>query len=174
MIKIEGGKLLIDRISKFAKTLNDGKIPFVLASDLRNMIEKRSLSETSLKNKFRAYSTTPYWRTKKLRPVGKGGRPSKTGRSIFYKGGYRDFAAATKGGTTPNLFASGQMFRAMQAQPVNNAEAKIIFIRDAEAKKAIINNQTREFWGAKKEEQKKLRDNFAQMVKNALRESNLQ
>jgi hypothetical protein len=174
MIKIDGGKLLIEKFEKFAKSLQKGKIPFLLASDLRNMIEKRSLQGKGLKKKFEAYSSTPYWRSRKLRPVGKGGRPSKTARSIFYKGGYRDFAAATKGHTRPNLFASGQMFRAMQAMPVNDNEAKIIFTRDAEAKKAIINNQTREFWGANKKEQQILTNSFTAIVSKMVKEAKLQ
>lgn len=172
-IEVIGVKLLIDKYEKFGRSIMTEKVMFQLASDLRNMIVKRSLRSQGLKGGFKQYSTHPYYRTKRLRPVGKGGRPSKSGKSIFYEGGYRAFATATKGSAQPNLYASGAMFKSMQAQPLSKNEAQIIFTNEAQAKKAIINNKSREFFGATNEEKKTLTNSFGLLIKRNLKDIKL-
>lgn len=173
-IEVIGGKLLIDKYEKFVKSIITEKVPFQLASDLRNMIVQRSKKGVGLKGGFKPYSTHPYYRSKRgIRPVAKGGRPSKTGKTVYYEGGYRAFAAATKGTTTPNLFASGAMFKSMQARPLTKYQAQIIFTNDIQARKAIQNNETREFFGATEQEKKVLTNSFNLLIKNNLKDVKL-
>ena len=152
--------VVFKRVKKIFYPSNLEKALYGAASDLRNMIEARTKKGEGLRGDFKEYSTKKYYRSVKLRPKAKGGKPSKTKKSIIYEGGYRQFAALTKGSETPNLFASGNMFRAMQAQAVSAIKSQIGFLKREEAKKALINNEERPFFGVTREELLKLNGYF--------------
>jgi hypothetical protein len=77
--------------------------------------------------KFDGYSTTPIYiggeTAKRLRPSG--GRPSRTGRSVFYAGGYRQYKASSTGRAFVNLTLSGQLRRSFRVKRVSAARALI-------------------------------------------------
>jgi len=77
--------------------------------------------------KFDEYSTTPAYiggeTAKRLRPSG--GRPSRTGRSVFYAGGYRQYKLQSTGRAFVNLTLSGQLRRSFRVKRVSAARALI-------------------------------------------------
>lgn len=155
-LNIEGlGKLKADlRVLK--RTLQANNILAKIASQVRNMIVERTLRGVSAGLvKFKPYSTKPLYIPKDHRPSPKGGRrqslSGKPMKTVFYEGGYQQFAASTKGSATPNLFATGDMFRAFQAASRGNAlQATIEFTRRFPALKAAANNVKRKFVGIHK------------------------
>jgi len=155
-LNIEGlGELKADlRILK--RTLQANNILSKIASDVRNMIVERTLRGVSADLvKFKPYSSKPLYMAKDHRPSPKGGRrrslSGKPMKTVFYEGGYREFAASTKGNATPNLFATGDMFRAFQASGKGDAlKATIEFTRRFPALKAAANNVKRKFVGVHK------------------------
>ncbi len=160
-VKIENTEIVVKKIKNVFSAAKLKKLIYETAADLRNMIHERSMEGRGLKGGFKSYSTKPYYRPRDIRPAAKGGRRKhiKTGqplKTVFYEGGYRQFAALTKGNTVPNLSASGAMFRDMQAQAAERLSALVGFDKEAESFKAFINNEIRPFFGATKKEEKEL------------------
>jgi len=168
-MELVGTDILLKKLGHLRSEVDNGNLPFLLAGDLRVMIERRNKHGQGLLGAFKQYSQTPYYRNPKDRPQGKGGRrqDKRSGRllkSIAYDGGYKQFAALTKGGSTPNLSASGAMMRAFQPIKVNKQMAKLMFTRQREAFKALVNNADRRFVGATRGERHKLSRSFADLL----------
>ncbi len=170
-VDIVGVDVVLKKFDQLRVKVQEGQIPFLLAGDLKNMIQKRSKEGQGLDGAFDSYSTTPYYRDAKERPVGKGGRrTSKSGRpmqTIFYEGGYKQFAELTKGtGSQVTLHASGAMFRNFQPTLVSKDVAKIMFNSSREMFKAIYVNRQRPFIGARQAERVRLQNRFADLLNN--------
>ena len=159
-IEIENTEIVTKIKKVFNKTALK-KIIYGAAADLRNVIHERSMKGRGIRGGFREYSIKPYYRSRDIRPAAKGGRRKsiKNGapmKTVFYEGGYKQFAALTKGGTLPNLSASGAMFRDMQASAISGLSALVGFSKETEGNKAFANNEIRPFFGATKKEKKEL------------------
>ena len=85
---------------------------------------------------FQPYGTNPIYVSKKnarLKPRGgektprKGGKGKKrrTGRSVYYPGGYRQYKADTTGSDKVNLVLSGQLLRSLAPVKVTTKEIQI-------------------------------------------------
>jgi len=177
-IDIKGADVLIKKLGKLKQHIDHGKIPFLLAGDLRAMIESRSKKGQGLRGGWPEYSTAQYYRSKKTRPIGRGGRrvSKKNGRAlktIAYDGGYKQFAKLTKGSSRPNLSANNDMFRAFQAMNINKEKAMLHFVKQKEAFKALVNNRRRPFVGATKRERAKLNRTFAGLLNTISRQAGL-
>lgn len=124
-----------------------------VAADARNIVVERSLRGKDVNRQpFVPYSEKPLYMAQDHRPKPKGGRRrSQDGRrklkTVAYDGGYAEFARKTKRKKRVNLFASGDMFRSFQAQPVSPLRAIVAFTRNNPALKALGNQQRREFVG---------------------------
>lgn len=82
----------------------------------------------------------------------------KDGRSFKrYTPSYKVKKADEFGSTRPNLFATGNMFKAMQSKPIRNG-VKLFFNVNAERLKAYYNQNIngRNFWGLSKAQHKKI------------------
>lgn len=176
-VEIEGVEALVKKMKRLKGRIIEGRIPFLLAGDLRAMIEQRIKKGQGLRGGFADYSTTPYYRSAKELPKGKGGRRvSKTGKkmkSIFYEGGYKQFAALTKGSSTPDLIASGEMLRAFQPQVVDKNTARLMFTRQSQALKAAYANARRPFIGATRRMRARLNRRFDGILDRLMRELKL-
>ena len=172
---IEGLAQFKANMNKVAESLENKQVIFKAAVEARNMIYLRTVQKhIGLEGPFEKYSTTPYYRPKKMRPVGKGGRRKhiKTGRplkSVFYQGGYRQFAALTKGSSRVNLSATNMMFNSMQAIMMGPLESAVAFTRRSEAQKAWIVNQRRPFFGLTPEEAQRIERQIAQGIGKAIK-----
>lgn len=168
-IEIVGVDVLLKAFKALQKNIAEGQIPFMLAGDLKILILNRLKKGMGVFEKFEPYGTEPYYRDKSQRPIGKGGRrktrTGKTMATIYYEGGYKQFAAATKGSSTVNLIASGAMIRDMQAAVVNSNTARIVFNQQREALKALQLTRIKgAFMGANPLEQEKLSSNVVKIV----------
>jgi hypothetical protein len=82
------------------------------------LIRRRTSSGRGYAGKFAAYSTKPIYITRgrgtgaRLAP--KGGRPSKTGRSVYYERGYAEYKQLSTGSGVINLTLSGQLLRTVR------------------------------------------------------------
>lgn len=146
-----------------------------VAADARNIMVERTLAGKDVDHRpFKPYSRDPYYRSKNLRPVAKGGRKTRkdTGgrlKTVAYDGGYAQFAANTKASATPNLSASGEMLRAFQSRSISNTRALVSFIRKREAAKALGNAKKRRMVGIHKSEERRLQATFSRLVDGAVR-----
>lgn len=141
----------------------------------RNIIVNRTLSGKDVDgNDFKDYSTKPIYIPKDHRPKPKGGRKTKGGESVFYEGGYAEFASATKGFNDPNLYGAGDMMRAFQVKSISDKKATVHFTKTQEALKAIANNATRQFVGINTAtELPKLQKQFLGLVNRELNKAGL-
>lgn len=139
-------------LDNFLKKVNNGNIAFTVAADAVVRIKRRVARGVGLKGRFDPYSTHPYYRDKKERPIGKGGRgrSRRKGKEMstrFYEGGYAQFAAATKGTKTVNLSATGGMLRSLQAMSAGKNKATLSFLSPGESLKALYVHRRRPFFG---------------------------
>lgn len=164
-LRFDGLDQISHQFRRLDHFLRNNTIVLEVASDARNIVVKRTERGIDADfKKFKAYSAEPIYISKKHRPKPKGGRRtsqqgrkilksgklSKRGRTmktVFYEGGYAQFARETKGSDTVNLFATGSMFRAFQARSRSSKRASVLFIRNNEALKAMANNAVRKFVG---------------------------
>jgi len=167
-------------VDRLQHLLARGHIAAKVAADARNLIEKRTLGGKDVYgNAFKTYSSKPYYRPADARPKGKGGRTThkKTGsklQTLVYDEGYGEFKRLTTGDDTPNLFASGDMMRSMQAQEDTPTRARVAFTRRLPAVKAFINNAERTFMGIDSKKEEPLLHNAANaLVKRLIREAGL-
>lgn len=170
-VTFEGLTALRGDFDKLGKILQRENLVGKIAADARNIIQQRTLKGKDVNlNNFKPYSTRPIYIDLDHRPKPKGGAPTKGKKSRFYEGGYRQFAAATKGSARPNLFASGAMFRAFQAMPKGRRRSEIGFTTRRQAIKAVENQETRPFVGINRNiEEPKLQETFGKLVDIALR-----
>jgi len=173
-IKIVGVDVLLNTLKKLQGKVKEGKIPYLLASDLKVMIVERLKRGLGTFSAFDDYSTEPYYRDKTLRPAGKGGRrTTKKGRAmntIFYAGGYKEFVNATKTSNNVTLLASGAMLRDMQAKVVNSSAARLVFNQQKQAQKALqLRNIKGDFMGANPLQQKKLSQRLITIMNNLIK-----
>ena len=181
-IKVTGISDITVSLNKFQQLLNNSGIAFKIAGDARALIESRTFKGMDVDYvDFPGYSTKPYYRSRKERPIGKGGRrKSKIGnlplKTIAYDGGYKEFAASTKGHTTPNLFASGDMFRSLQPKSFESGrKARLRFTRTWPMFKAMVNNARRRFLAINEEiELPFLEKNAQKMVNRIIKKSGLE
>lgn len=149
-----------------------------VAADARNLISQRNLHGFDQEyREFTEYSEKPIYMDKKRRPVPKGGRrrhqkTQKALKTVFYAKGYQEYAAATKGHSRPNLFASGAMMRSFQAQTRSATRAQIGFTQRLQALKALGNQAKRKFAAINVErEMPRLQATFEQEIDKVLRKS---
>jgi len=151
-----------------------------LASNARNIIYQRTGRGIDVRfQSFPAYSTTPYYRPKKERPIGKGGRRKSkiTGKqmaTIFYEGGYKEFASATKGNSNVTLMATNEMFRSFQAKLVTSDMAIVGFNRALQVKKALtLTARKGKFVGLHKKEKEILESRASRILNQLLKKVDL-
>lgn len=179
-IEITGLAELKADLKKLGRLLDKAPIVGRLAADARNIIVQRTLKGIDANgNKFAAYSKEPIYMTRTHRPRPHGGRrQSKTGtgrrlKTVAYDGGYAQFKREMAGHDTPDLFASGQMFRGFQAKTINSRRAIVMFTNRAAAEKALGNTAKREFVGLREVEVDKLQDRMDKHIDSLLKKLNL-
>lgn len=169
------------KLDKLQSLLNNAHIAAQIAGDARAMIAGRTALGLDVDyDEFDAYSTKPYYRDPSLRPKGKGGRTKRLSggrklKTLAYDDGYAEFARATKKDGFPNLFASGDMMRSMQASEKGRGESALIhFTRKNPALKAMVNNSKRTFMGINpKLEEPKLIATADKLIKKTVRRAGL-
>lgn len=170
------------KLDKLQSLLNNAHIAAQIASDARAMIAGRTALGLDVNDKkFDKYdSEKTYYRDPSIRPKGKRGRTKRKGggkelHTIVYDGGYAEFAKSTKRDGFPNLFASGDMMRSMQAKEKGRGESALVhFTRKNAALKAMVNNAKRIFMGINpKTEEPKLMITAGKLIDKAVRKAGL-
>lgn len=166
-IKITGGAGIRIDMKKAAAALKKAPIVREIANEGRNMVIQRTLAGKDVKlKKFAPYSTKPIYLPINHRPKPKGGvrrkRKGKLAKSVFYEGGYAEFAKATKGSVKVNLNASGRMLGAFQVQKVRKRSATLGFNRREEARKASALSKKRPFVGISSERELRFLEKIAE------------
>ena len=93
------------------------------------LIRRRTSAGRGYSGPFAAYSTRPIYITRgrgtgaRLSP--KGGRPSKTGRSVYYAGGYAEYKQLSTGSGVINLTLSGQLLRTVRVAKASASSVTI-------------------------------------------------
>ena len=128
--------------------------------------------------KFKKYSTTPMSVSKRFaRLAPKGGRRSRTGKSVYYEGGYRQYkkesrTGGVKSGRSPanavDLTLSGQMMRSFKVLRHNSRRATIGLTGHARIYGAYV-NKSRPWIGLSRNDRKYLKRVFRRMLKDKLR-----
>lgn len=176
-IRITGLSGIAADLKQLEGALRRSNAIFKAAADARNMIQQRNLSGRDMNGRpFKPYSTLPIYIDINSRPKPKGGRRrhEKTGKPmkrVFYEGGYAQFAAQTKGSVRPNLFASGDMMRAFQAQKISSKKAQVGFTRRHPAEKAIANSGKRPFVGLTARETDKINRIVGKIIDKEIRKA---
>jgi len=124
-----------------------------LASDTLASIKLRTSKGIDASGKpFKGYSTRPIYISKRgARLSPKGGRPSRSGRSVFYSGGYKDYKHQSRrrgGGSNSaevDLVLSGNMMNNLVVKEATATGFKIGLTKHAQYGYAV--NQDREFLG---------------------------
>lgn len=124
-----------------------------LGSDTLALIKLRTSKGIDAKGKpFKGYSTKPIYISKRgARLSPKGGRPSRSGLSVFYEGGYQDYKHQSRrrgGGSSSaevDLVLSGNMMNNLVVKEATAAGFKIGLTKHAQYGYAV--NQDREFLG---------------------------
>ena len=104
---------------------------------------------------FRPYSTRPIYISRNrgtgARLAPKGGRPSRTGASVFYAGGYAEYKRASTGSGVVNLTLSGQLMRSIA---VAKATARAVVVQAGGGTVAYAGavNDARPFMGIARDE----------------------
>lgn len=131
---------------------------------VRDMIIRRTLTgQDADGNAFADYSTDPTYISKgtgtgaRLAP--KGGRPTRSGRSVYYEGGYREFKQLSrKAGQTPrggaasgptsevDLTLSGQLMRSIEVAQADE-DSVVIQTGPGTVDYAAAVNERRKFMG---------------------------
>lgn len=156
--KIENTDLKNKQLNKLINFLRKERIVEKVATNALALIKSRTLAGVDVNYQtFVPYSTKPIYMPQNHRPRPQGGRrETKTGKkmkTVYYQGGYAEFAAATKKASHPNLFASGMMFKALRVKGLGTFRAKVHFVRKHEAIKAAFNQRKRTFMGINKEKE---------------------
>jgi len=149
-LRVKGLESVKVKLGRFSRELSHANLAFKMAANVRNFIVERSLRGQDVNlQPFKPYSQKPLYVPADFRPAPKGWtRRTKTG--FFYEKGYAQLAAATKkGGGKVNLFATGDMFRALQPQKISDNHARVGFTRQKAALKALEVNAERKFMGFK-------------------------
>ena len=138
---------------KIPKSLWTARDSARLASDTLASIKLRTSKGIDANGQpFKPYSTTPLYVAKRgarLKP--KGGQPSRTGRSIYYQGGYKQYKhdSRRRGGgghsAEVDLVLSGHMINNLVVKEATAAGFVIGLTEHAQYGYAV--NQTREFLG---------------------------
>ena len=132
-----------DSLTKFRLQMpasGDPRIAVNLAGAGKTIIQMRTAAGKGAGGKpFTPYSTKPiYMPVDKRKPGYKkpaGGRPSKSGKSVFYAGGYAEYKSAGGFGATPQLSVSNQMLGSIQIGVMASNHAFLFFAnREAAAK----------------------------------------
>lgn len=92
-----------------------------LGDTAKALITTRTLLGVSASgDRFAPYSTTPMYVSVANRPPGyprpSGGQPSRTGRSVYFEGGYQQYKAGIGRGAIRNLSVSGEMLGDIQVR----------------------------------------------------------
>ena len=113
---------------------------------------------SALGDGFAPYSTAPIYISRHTgtgrRLVPKGGRRTKSGKSVFYEGGYAQYRQLSTGSGVINLTLSGQLMRAIRVSQVTASRA-VVDIAPGAAYGAAVNDKRR-FMGIAPDETKKL------------------
>lgn len=103
------------------------------------MIERTLAGKDVSGNAFAGYSTQPYYAPVARRlpgyPMPAGGRLTKSGKSMFFAGGYREYKGGLGRGTSPQLSVSNQMLSDEMVRAEDD-RAVIYFGSAASAEKA--------------------------------------
>jgi len=176
LIGIDSVRIDLQRLSALISRSN---IVTEIANDIRDMVVERTFKGISAElSRFKRYSTQPIYIPLSRRPVPRGGRRrslnGKPMKTAFYPGGYAQYARETKGSASPNLFATGDMFRAFQVQSKSSRghRAFILFTRKFPALKAMANNAERAFVGVNEaKELPIIEKNFANKLAKLIRQA---
>ena len=124
--------------------------------------------------KFKPYSTKPiYVSTKLARLKPKGGRPSRTGASVYYSGGYRHYkkdsrSGGVRSGRSPangvDLVLSGEMMESFKVVRVRRLRAIIGLTGSAKIYGTYVNS-ARPWIGVAKKDRKYLRQQFKRIMR---------
>ena len=184
-VKVSGTGEVRASFKHFEKFLKDSKLVLQTAEEVVKIVKGRTLKGLDVNLRpFAPYSSDPLYMPLNHRPKPRGGRRNrirgknagKPMKTVFYEGGYAQFARETKGEGAPNLFATGDMFRAFQRQKtqVRGTRATIGFTRREAAAKAAGNNRKREFVGINiGQELPIIQRNFTRKLDAALRKAGL-
>ncbi len=133
-----------------------------LGHDVVATVKQRTLRGLDSRgNRFKSYSKNPiYVARKRARLAPKGGRPSRTGKSVFYAGGYaeykrasRRFSSSIQGATAEiDLTLSGQMLNSLHVARATTTQVHVS-VGAREALYGIHVNNARRFMGLTKKEQ---------------------
>lgn len=123
-----------------------------LASNTLASIKLRTSKGIDAKGKpFKGYSTKPIYISKRgARLSPKGGRPSRSGRSVFYSGGYQDYKQQSRrrsgsSSAEVDLVLSGNMMNNLVVKEATASGFKIGLTKHAQYGYAV--NEDREFLG---------------------------
>lgn len=113
-----------------AQRLSDTKVMATIANAVIAFIRQRTIQGRAATGvDFTPYSTRPIYISRTsgagLRLSPSGGRPSRTGRSVYYAGGYKQYKGDTTGTTTPNLTLSGQLLRSVRSVRITDDTAVV-------------------------------------------------
>jgi len=172
--EIQGLRERMQQHRLFAEALRGSHVVGKLTADARNMVVERTLQGLDADgNPFKPYSSKPLYISAHHRPRPKGGQKTKGGKSRFFAGGYAEYRQATVGHQRPDLFASGDMFRAFQARELTPTKGIVHFIKTKEALKAVANDATRHFVGLSAAQADGLQERFEAMVDKMLQQHGL-
>lgn len=125
---------------------------------------------------FKAYSTNAIYVAKAgARLAPKGGRPSRSGKSVYYAGGYADykrssrrFNTAISGATSEvDLTLSGQMMRSLHVAQATTTQVRVS-LGAREALYGVHVNKVRRFMGLTRKEQAGLAVDLEAIVEKRL------
>lgn len=99
------------KLAKLEQRTRSRRTMSAVASTVRALIVQRTLSGRDIHGRpFTPYSTTPIYVSVDNRPPGypkpSGGRKSRTGRSVYYEGGYAQYKTSIGRGVRPQLSIS--------------------------------------------------------------------
>ena len=125
---------------------------------------------------FKRYSTNPLYVSKRFARLSpKGGRPSRTGKSVFYDGGYaeykrasRRFSAGAEGHTGEvDLTLSGELLNSLHVSRATPTMVRVSVSARASLYGAHV-NKTRQFMGLTRIEQKQMAADLERIVATRL------
>jgi len=129
----------IDRIEEFERSM-DATMYLELGNTVVALMAERTAAGKDVSgNAFAAYSTKPFYAPVARRtpgyPLPAGGRLTKSGKSMHFPGGYKEYKGGIGRGTAPQLSVSGAMLGDERVRATDDL-AVIYFATAASAEKA--------------------------------------
>jgi hypothetical protein len=116
-----------------------------VASTVKSLIVQRTLAGRDIYGRpFTAYSTKPAYISIENRPPGypkpKGGRTSRTGKSMYFEGGYAEYKAGLGRGIRPQLSVSESMLHDIRSRVLSHDRAILFYQGRLSAAKAATHH----------------------------------